>query len=90
MPSSLWCAEVLTYIAEKKRQANDMGKASTSSRKWFTPTVNDSAESKGNSYCGNRSFAHCYDIGRMRRAHLRGHENILKRLLLHAGAFHSM
>ena len=30
-----------------------------------------------------RSFAHVYDTGRMRRTHLRGHRNILKRLLLH-------
>ena len=33
-----------------------------------------------------RPFAHLYDTGRMRRVHLRGHENILKRVLLHAGA----
>src|SRR5262245_61159477 len=34
-----------------------------------------------------RSFAHVYDTGGMRRTHLRGHANILKRLLVHAGAF---
>jgi transposase len=34
-----------------------------------------------------RSFAHLYDTGGMRRTHLRGHTNILKRLLIHAGAF---
>jgi transposase len=34
-----------------------------------------------------RSFAHLYDTGGMRRTHLRGHTNILKRLLLHAGGF---
>jgi len=34
-----------------------------------------------------RSFAHVYDTGGMRRTHLRGHENILKRLLIHAGGF---
>jgi transposase len=34
-----------------------------------------------------RSFAHLYDTGGMRRAHLRGHSNILKRLLIHAGGF---
>ena len=34
-----------------------------------------------------RSFAHLYDTGGMRRTHLRGHDNILKRLLIHAGAF---
>jgi transposase len=34
-----------------------------------------------------RSFAHLYETGAMRRTHLRGHPNILKRLLVHAGAF---
>jgi transposase len=34
-----------------------------------------------------RSFAHLYDTGDMRRTHLRGHTNILKRLLIHAGGF---
>lgn len=33
-----------------------------------------------------RPFAHLYRTGRMRRTHLRGHENILKRLLVHSGA----
>lgn len=30
-----------------------------------------------------RSFAHAYETGGMRRTHLRGHENITKRLLVH-------
>ena len=34
-----------------------------------------------------RSFAHAYETGGMRRTHLRGHENILKRLLIHVGGF---
>ena len=34
-----------------------------------------------------RPFAHLYRTGRMRRTHLRGHENILKRVLVHSGAF---
>ena len=34
-----------------------------------------------------RSFAHCYDTGGMRRTHLREHPNILKRLLIHAAGF---
>jgi transposase len=33
-----------------------------------------------------RPFAHMYETGAMRRVHLRGHENILKRVLVHAGA----
>src|SRR5260370_26325165 len=34
-----------------------------------------------------RAVAHVYDPGGMRRTHLRGHQNILKRLLVHASAF---
>lgn len=34
-----------------------------------------------------RSFAHCYETGAMRRLHLRGRENIAKRAMIHAGAF---
>ena len=34
-----------------------------------------------------RTFAHMYETGAMRRTHLRGHENILKRLVIHAGGF---
>jgi transposase len=33
-----------------------------------------------------RPAAHLYETGGMRRTHLRGHDNILKRLLVHAGA----
>ena len=33
-----------------------------------------------------RPNAHLYETGGMRRTHLRGHDNILKRLLLHASA----
>jgi transposase len=34
-----------------------------------------------------RSFAHAYETGGMRRVHLRGSENICKRVLIHVGAF---
>jgi transposase len=34
-----------------------------------------------------RSFAHCYETGGLRRCHLRGRENIQKRQLIHVGAF---
>jgi transposase len=34
-----------------------------------------------------RTFAHFYETGGMRRTHLRGRKNILKRLVVHAGAF---
>ena len=34
-----------------------------------------------------RSFAHCYETGGMRRLHLRGRQNILKRLLIDIAGF---
>jgi transposase len=34
-----------------------------------------------------RPFAHCYETGGMRRTHLRGGENILKRLLVHVAGY---
>ena len=35
-----------------------------------------------------RPNAHLYETGAMRRTHLRGHANILKRLFVHIGGFH--
>ncbi|MGO9269564.1 MAG: transposase [Terriglobia bacterium] len=34
-----------------------------------------------------RSFAHCYETGGLRRVHLPGHRNILKRVLVHVAGF---
>jgi transposase len=34
-----------------------------------------------------RSFAHAYETGGMRRVYLRGRENVLKRVLVHVGGF---
>ena len=34
-----------------------------------------------------RTFAHCYETGGLRRLHLRGRENIAKRVLVHAAGF---
>jgi transposase len=34
-----------------------------------------------------RSFAHVLDTGGLRRSHVRGHENVLKRTLVHVAAF---
>src|SRR5690242_1463080 len=36
-----------------------------------------------------RSFAHLYETGGLRRVHLRRHPNILKRLLVHVGRLRS-
>lgn len=42
---------------------------------------------KMRSELAERTFAHLYETGAMRRVYLRGRENILKRLLVHAAAF---
>ena len=42
---------------------------------------------KKRSEYAERTFAHCYDTGGMRRTHLREHPNILKRLLIHVAGF---
>lgn len=42
---------------------------------------------RGRGVRAEQPFAHLYRTGRMRRTHLPGHENILKRLLVHRGAF---
>jgi transposase len=34
-----------------------------------------------------RTFAHCYETGNLRRLHLRGRENVAKRVLIHAAGF---
>jgi transposase len=34
-----------------------------------------------------RTFAHVYETGGMRRTHLRGHQNIYKRLIVHTSGF---
>lgn len=34
-----------------------------------------------------RTFAHCYETGGMRRLHLRGRDNVAKRALIHGAAF---
>jgi len=85
---------VRSYIPEKKQkgQRNWVGKAEEQQAVYAKPGGGYGA-STARVYCGGRgelverSFAHCYETGGMRRCHLRGHENILKRQLVHVGAF---
>jgi hypothetical protein len=57
-----------------------------------TGTVDGFAAREANGCSGsaangwNGRFAHLYETGRMRRVYLRGHTNILKRVLLHTAA----
>ena len=85
--------EVKTYIPEKQQSGNRHweGKAEEQEavyrnrRRVQGEHVKNLLRRRGELV--ERSFAHCYETGGMRRTHLRGHENILKRQLIHVGAF---
>jgi transposase len=86
-------AEVRTYIPEKKQAGKrhwigkkDQQQAVYANRLRVSRTYGKSLLRKRGELI-ERSFAHCYDTGAMRRTHLRGHQNILKRQLIHVGAF---
>jgi DDE family transposase len=86
-------AEVRTYIPEKKQTGqrhwegkHDQQQAVYANRRRVNGAYGKRLLRKRGELI-ERSFAHCYDTGRMRRTHLRGHKNILKRLLIHVGAF---
>ena len=86
-------AEVRTYIPEKKQQGqrhwegkHDQQQAVYANRRRVNGAYGKRLLRKRGERI-ERSFAHCYDTGGMRRTHLRGHKNILKRLLIHVGAF---
>ena len=83
---------VRSYVAEPARGRRDWSKAPEAQapvygnrRRIRGPRGRRLMRQRGERI--ERSFAHLYDTGGMRRTHLRGHENILKRLLIHAGAF---
>ena len=67
------------------------GSASSGNNKRCMATGDDCAESGANGchgYAVRRwNAVHLYETGGMRRTHLRGHKNILKRLLIRVGAF---
>jgi transposase len=89
----LQSAEVRTYIPEKKQkgQRHWQGKAEQQQAVYANRRRVRGAYGQGllrkRGELIERSFAHCYDTGGMRRTHLRGRKNILKRLLIHVGAF---
>ena len=86
-------AEVRTYIPEKKEKGQrhwqgkpEQQQAVYENRRRLNRAYGKSLLRKRGELI-ERSFAHCYDTGGMRRTHLRGQQNILKRLLIHVGAF---
>ena len=84
--------DIRSYIAEPARGRRDWSKAPEAQapvyanrRRIRGPRGRRLMRCRGERI--ERSFAHVYDTGGMRRTHLRGHTNILKRLLIHAGGF---
>lgn len=84
---------VTSYIPEKKQvgQRNWAGKRTEQQAVYANRRRTRSAYGKmllrRRGELLERSFAHCYETGGMRRCHLRGRENILKRELVHVGGF---
>jgi transposase len=83
---------IRSYIAEPDRGRRDWSKAPDAQapvyrnrRRMRGPRGRRLMRQRGERI--ERSFAHLYDTGGMRRTHLRGHQNILKRVLIHAGGF---
>ncbi len=85
--------EVRSYIAEKQQKGrrNWQGKAAEQqavyeNRRRVRSEYGKSLLRRGGELV-ERSFAHCYETGGLRRCHLRRRDNILKRQLVHVGAF---
>jgi transposase len=85
-------AEVRSYIPEPKRQPRnwtgkaDEQKAVYGNRRRVKGRYGKRLLKQRGELI-ERSFAHCYETGAMRRVYLRGRENVLKRQLIHVCAF---
>jgi len=85
--------EVRTYIPEKKQEGQRHWQGKTEEQEAVYQNRRRVRGGYGKSLLRRRGelvergFAHCYETGGMRRTHLRGHANILKRQLVHVGAF---
>jgi transposase len=83
---------IRTYVSEPKRgQRNWQSKSAEKKAVYGNRRRVRSRRGKGlmrlRGERVERSFAHCYETGGMRRTYLRGHPNILKRLLIHVAGF---
>jgi len=85
--------EVRTYIPEKKQAGKRHWKGKEKEQQAVYQNRQRVRGKYGKSLLKRRgefverSFAHCYETGAMRRCTLRGTKNILKRQLIHVGAF---
>jgi transposase len=82
-------AAVRTYIPEKKQAGNRHWVGKEEERNVVYANRQRLQRAKGKRLLRKRgelierTFAHCYETGGMRRTYLRKHSNILKRLLIH-------
>jgi transposase len=84
--------EVRSYTAEpdrgrRKWNGKQDAKEAVYRNRWRITGNRGKALQRKRGEAVERTFARVYDTGGMRRTHLRGHENILKRLLVHTGGF---
>jgi hypothetical protein len=86
--------EIRSYIPEPERGRRNWqgeGKAEEQKRtyenRWRVRGDRNKRLQKLRSELTERSFAHRYETGGIRRVHLQGRNNILKRLLVHGAAF---
>jgi len=85
--------EVRTYIPEKKQAGKRHWKGKQGQQQAVYQNRQRVRGKYGKSLLRRRgefverTFAHCYETGAMRRCTLQGRKNILKRLLIHVGAF---
>lgn len=85
--------EVRTYIPEKKQKGRRDWQGKSAEQQAVYQNRRRVRSDYGKSLLRRRgelierSFAHCYETGGMRRCHVRGRQNILKRQLIHVGAF---
>ncbi len=86
-------AEVRTYIPEREQKAPRQWNGKAAQRRAVYANRRRVRGRYGKRLLRKRgellerSFAHCYETGGLRRTHLRGHPNILERQLIHLGAF---
>jgi transposase len=85
-------AELRSYVSEPRRGrrrwlGQDAARAGTYANRRRMSGRRGKALMRRRGELIERTFAHCLETGAMRRAHLRGRENILKRYLVHVAGF---
>ena len=88
----LQAAEIRSYVSQPDRRRRDWSAASDARAPVYanrrrTRGLRGQALWRARGERVERTLAYLYETGGMRRACLRTHDNILKRILIHAGAF---